>query len=299
VATNTTNYGLIKPDGSELVSVATLNTNYDTLDSAMSALSVNLTNEVIARQSWGQGHLIANDPHGDRSVAATALAAHTTATNPHNVTALLIGALTMTQADIRYLRSVNNLLPDAAGNVDVSGNAFVPLVTGSWYTPIGGSLSGSALAESVEYAFPFVAGASTTITRIAIAVLNAGSAHSVVRLGVRRDSEGLPGTLLVDAGTVDTTSVGSKSTTISAPVVGGNRYWLTATTQGAATNPAVLQISSGANSTTIGWGDPYNSLTKSGVGYAASTPVTGFLPTNVTGGWIATTSVARISVSAQ
>lgn len=68
--------------------------------------------------------------------------------------------------------------------------------------------------------------ASLTFDRIACHVSFGGTAGAVVRLGIyRSDSNGLPSTLILDAGTVDSTSTGVKEITISQTLAAGS-YWL-------------------------------------------------------------------------
>ena len=66
---------------------------------------------------------------------------------------------------------------------------------------------------------------STTFTSIAAFVNSAGGAGSVARLGIyNADSKGMPTTLLLDAGTVATTSTGLKAITISQTLSAGKYY---------------------------------------------------------------------------
>jgi len=108
------------------------------------------------------------------------------------------------------------------------------LRTGIYYGPTGltGTDATGTLVQDREYGVRFELEEAKTFSRIGIHVTIAQPA-SVVRLGIRQDDYGMPGTLVLDAGTVASTSTGFKEITISQPLTIG-RYWLTATIQGAA-----------------------------------------------------------------
>jgi hypothetical protein len=99
-----------------------------------------------------------------------------------------------------------------------------------WYTSpkAGTALVASALVANTLYAIPFVCPKAITLDRIGINVttLKAGAA----RLGIYADAGGVrtcyPGTLLLDAGTVDTGTVGVKSININQALTGNTLYWL-------------------------------------------------------------------------
>jgi hypothetical protein len=118
--------------------------------------------------------------------------------------------------------------------------------TGGGYVanPIGGSWSSNTAANGTLLFIPFVAPATTTIDRIGIEVTSAGTAAaSVHRLGIWADSSNVPGTLLVDAGTVATDSTGFKEATISQSVTVGTQYWLGVVQQGAPATRATIRVS--------------------------------------------------------
>ena len=116
---------------------------------------------------------------------------------------------------------------------------FAPaMVTGRYYRS---AMSTSTAAPSVgnEHAVPLFIGKPVTLDRIGVNVsVTAGS--SVVRLGIRSDNNGLPGTLVLDAGTVDSaSSTGDKFITISQALTPG-WYWLCAVSQGGAPTLSIL-----------------------------------------------------------
>ena len=70
-----------------------------------------------------------------------------------------------------------------------------------------------------------------TVDRIAVDIQAAGWAGAVVRLGIYESDNGVPGALILDAGTVDATSTGTKTITISQTLAAGY-YYLAAVGQG-------------------------------------------------------------------
>jgi hypothetical protein len=79
--------------------------------------------------------------------------------------------------------------------------------------------------------FPF----DVTVDRLSVFVGSpAASTGAVVRLGIRNDLSGRPGTVLLDAGTVSTAAVTTAYVTInvSQALTANTLYWLSATPQG-------------------------------------------------------------------
>lgn len=114
--------------------------------------------------------------------------------------------------------------------------AAVPL-TGKWYRaptfgPVGANL---AMTLNRCYYSPFRLDVTTTFDRIGIDVATAAAATGVCRLGIfAADAAGaMPGTLVLDAGTVLVDSTGQKNITISQALTAGV-YWLAADNQVAA-----------------------------------------------------------------
>jgi len=97
----------------------------------------------------------------------------------------------------------------AGGGFDNSGYR-----TNYYYWPWAASPTGTTAVEAGRcYAMPFIVGGNETFTRIGINVttLSAGNA----RLGIYNFVDGVPTTLVLDAGTVSTGSTGEKEATIS------------------------------------------------------------------------------------
>lgn len=120
-------------------------------------------------------------------------------------------------AEITAAQSAAILTPTRAGNYITQGYEYVQ----------------TTLNVNEAYATPLVVGArGASFDQVAIRCSSAGAAGAVVRLGAYGDSAAYayPGDLIADWGTVDTTSIGDKTITISwSPVAG--LYWLVAAPQ--------------------------------------------------------------------
>jgi hypothetical protein len=100
-------------------------------------------------------------------------------------------------------------------------------VAGYYYGILGGSTFNSTrlLVANYIYALPFIVLKEETFDRITINVTTLVN-PSVARLGIYADNgSGSPGALLLDAGTVDSSTTGVKGIEITQPLVPG-LYWL-------------------------------------------------------------------------
>jgi hypothetical protein len=158
-------------------------------------------------------------------------------------------------------------LADSIGIVSTSG---FPLKykSGQYYTGLFDN-PGTTQAQTQDtvYYTPMWIPKSTAFDRIG-AFVGTAAASTVIRLGIYADDgEGMPGSLTLDAGTIDSTGTGAKTLTISQTLHGF--YWLCAVLQ---TNPgAGLYMIACSQQLTL-------STNNSGVGWT-STGVSGALPT--------------------
>lgn len=105
------------------------------------------------------------------------------------------------------------------------------LVSGSYVIPPGVRGTGAAAANT-EYAIPVLIGDSGPLDRIGVEIVVAGTAGTLIRLGLRdSDANGRPGALLLDAGTVDGATAQPVEAAISYTILRPGWYWLTATPQ--------------------------------------------------------------------
>jgi hypothetical protein len=137
------------------------------------------------------------------------------------------------------------------------GSGGVNLFSSGRYTtrPNTGVRTTAAPATDNLIAFPIWVGETVTVDRIACAVTSGGSAGSVVRLGIYNDSDGLPGTLLLETSALDTTGTGTKEEAISQALTAGV-WWLAIVTQVAA--PTLRAAASNTGTYAISESSPGN-----------------------------------------
>lgn len=113
-----------------------------------------------------------------------------------------------------------------ASLLDISSYRLV----GNYYTtPVAGTQDNTIQIVDRIGASPFIVTRSITIDRIAIEVTTL-ALDTVARLGMYNDNGNIfPGSLLLDAGTVNTVTTGVKTITISQTLVPG-LYWLVCAT---------------------------------------------------------------------
>lgn len=99
--------------------------------------------------------------------------------------------------------------------------------SGGYYGQIGTYVAGAVVAPTLQrlYADLFVAPATGSYNQIAIQ-MSAGSGNG--RLGIYNDNNGVPGSLLLDAGTLALSGTGVKTSTINQSLTGPAKYWLAA-----------------------------------------------------------------------
>jgi len=123
---------------------------------------------------------------------------------------------------------------DISNAINYVSNATWPGGKSGEYIVFGGGQSTiTSPTEGRLMLTPYWAPKSFSISRIALYVATAGSSGSVVRIGAYSDDDGIPGTLLFDAGTVDSTTTGEKEITTTQTLPAG-RFWLAAVVQGSA-----------------------------------------------------------------
>lgn len=119
----------------------------------------------------------------------------------------------------------------------------IPHASGRFYdSRLQSSFTTVALVANTLYAQPFYVPRSTTYATIGIEVTTLAVGKSV-RLGIYNDNGGVPGSRVVDCGTVSTTTTGAKPITIN-QVLAAGWYWLAAVSDGTATLRAAVQAGS-------------------------------------------------------
>lgn len=177
----------------------------------------------------------------------------------------------------------NTWVWDATAGVYKPGSgasAYAKFKTGQYYAPPAAALSTRQETEARVVMVPFVVDESATFDRVAVEVTAAGTAGAVVRLGIYgADADSMPGSLLVDAGTVDATTTGLKEAIISQAVTSG-LYYLAAVVQGAATTRPTWRSVTGDSLLPLHTSGV--TLTSNSINGISQSSVTGALPATAT-----------------
>lgn len=134
---------------------------------------------------------------------------------------------------------------------------------------------------------------AVTVDRLAVDITVAGEAGSLVRLGIYADNAGVPGALVLDAGTVagDGTP-GIKEAVVSQALAAGV-YWMGAAVQAAPTTQPTLRICAGLVPTTQS--GTLSTLSQTWGGYS-QTGVSGALPANFSAAPSLAVTVPRVAL---
>jgi hypothetical protein len=161
---------------------------------------------------------------------------------------------------------------------DPSDVGIPKLISGYTYTLQFASSfsSGTTPTKDTVFAMPVYIRNSFTLTRITVNVTS-GTASSEVRMGIYSSNSNFqPSSLVVDAGTVSSTTSGFKTVTISTSLQPGV-YWFAVVAQGAGSAPTVTNY----NSITVAPYMPISLTTTPTTSFATSyrmTGITGALP---------------------
>lgn len=124
----------------------------------------------------------------------------------------------------------------AAAAIDWS----TPMAVGSYY-PTSANSSINPLTVDRVYYVPISFRRACTLDRIGFTGLTAAVPSSVARLGIYTDTDGRPGALVVDAGTVSTAAGLSAKEIVISQAVDRGRYWLACVSQGGGWGPTLWQ----------------------------------------------------------
>jgi hypothetical protein len=117
---------------------------------------------------------------------------------------------------------------------------------GQYVTSPATTVSASTRGDAILYLTPIYIPRAVILDRIAIETTVAGSAGSVIRLGIYAANEyGAPGALVLDAGTVDATAAPGVLEAATDVRAGPGLYYLAAASQGAPTTPPTMRLHGG------------------------------------------------------
>jgi hypothetical protein len=185
-------------------------------------------------------------------------------------------------------------LPGPVGPAGPSGTQPLPYITNNYYgSPTSAARSEVTYAANITYYTPIYVRESRTFNRIAILTSGTFSGTASLRLGIYNQTNGVPSTLVLDAGLVaPIASTTTYEITISQALTTG-WYWLAANTiTAAATNRYYSYSATGtANFADMGFTSP---LSNQQIGYTQSVNASaGF----VTASSPTTTSAAVVSIT--
>lgn len=162
------------------------------------------------------------------------------------VDALAVGTIPYNSAQVNGIAvpanpAVNTVLTATSATTATWSPIGVPLKPG-WFYPSDGNGGSRTMTYQLLWAFPFDAGRAFAFSKLACNVTTAGTAGSLIRLGVyASDGAGGIGALLLDAGTVAGDATGVKTVTGLTTAAGPDRLWFAAVWQGTNTTAPVLQ----------------------------------------------------------
>jgi hypothetical protein len=162
-------------------------------------------------------------------------------------------------------------------NYSSASKSYTPK-SGSYFRTPANQTGGTSFTTNLLYFTPIEIGGAITVTRI---LINTGTlvTSGNIRLGIYgSDTNGLPGSLVLDAGTVTPTTVASYQITISQALNAG-RYWLAGVQQSGS-----MTIQGFTNTSLFSQGFQIDSVTTSNnPGFPTLSSVTGALPSTATG----------------
>lgn len=163
---------------------------------------------------------------------------------------------------------------------NIPAQVYPPFVSGSYYRSDIPAASATANLNTL-YLLPFYVGKTTTFDRIACYVTTFSTGGDN-RLGIYKDTNGTPSTLILDAGTVAVTAVGLYEITVSLTLTPG-WYWLAACAQTSGSYNVLSRGSTGASKITQ---RNSTSTTVAGAIYAITVnSITGAFPASLATGY--------------
>jgi hypothetical protein len=119
--------------------------------------------------------------------------------------------------------------PSGGGGV----TPFLTLISGQSYQPINclGSSANITATEDATYYSPFFVPISTTFDRLRIRTASSFAGTASVRLGIFNDTNGVPSTVVLDAGTVSATASSTNYSITISQTLSAGMYWLAANSQ--------------------------------------------------------------------
>lgn len=108
--------------------------------------------------------------------------------------------------------------------VEVAPPYSIGLVANRYYSAPYDTIAAAAISTNVIYLVPVYVPQRTTVTKLGFQVTTAATTGGLARLGIYRAQNGQPTELIIDAGTVATTSLGAKEITINTRLDSGTYF---------------------------------------------------------------------------
>jgi hypothetical protein len=154
-------------------------------------------------------------------------------------------------------------------------------ISGSYYLSPGSSVGGSTAVVNTTYYLPILVPVTTTFDRIACMSFTSFSGTASVRLGIYNNSNGAPGTVLLDAGTVAITAASTMSAITISQSLSPGIYFMAANTVTAATTNTFYRYSNSAGNPLLGANRTNISTANAFEGFSQSVNVTSGFATAV------------------
>jgi hypothetical protein len=171
--------------------------------------------------------------------------------------------------------------PGPVGPTGPAGVTYGPKpLSAEWLGPQGMAFGTQASANGTLLVYSWYLPFDLTFNAIGVEITIPGSAGSLIRLGVYNDNGALsgPGSLLVDAGTLDgTQAAGIRSSPLANLALMAGQYWLAFVQQGAPTTTATVRTSTATDRLTAIAQTVYNTFVANAQGFFA-VGVTAALP---------------------
>ena len=154
--------------------------------------------------------------------------------------------------------------------------AGVPPQSGYYIRKYATTTSSITAQLNIVYYSPIFIFATGSYDRIAVRTASAFSGSGVMRLGIYNDNNGIPGTLVVDAGTISATAANTNYEITIDQLLNAGLYWIAAVSQTNAATNSYVSVGTAGFQTNIG---TTSNGTSQSIGWQSDTFVSGALGT--------------------
>ncbi len=114
------------------------------------------------------------------------------------------------------------------GGSIISSHTFVKPLSGSYYSNViaGGGVGTFSNSANILYLVPYIPAYTFSISQISINITTIGVAGTTMKILIFSDNNGIPSSKLIESTTLDITTLGIKTYTVSYTFNAGTTYWL-------------------------------------------------------------------------